>query len=350
MSELPSNAATWQPLPSWQTAIASSALAHRQRWPHALLISGRRGLGKRLLALHFARALLCDAPQESGEACGVCPSCGYVAQGTHPDLQLIEPVIYDEEGNRTPTDAINVERVRELIEFSQLSPHRQRAKVGLIAPAEAMNAAAANALLKTLEEPPAGTFLLLVSHQPARLPPTIVSRCRRLPAPEPERGAAAAWLAQNSIGIADPDLVLAQAGGAPLLALALSAADIQRERDHLLLQLAQPERLSPLAFGARLDSAPKDERKTQLANAIYWLLAWTADLASVAVGAAPSFNPDHRQALTRLAGRVALVPLFRYYRELLGQRALLSHPLQPRWVAEALLIEYRKLFAKGQVN
>ena len=350
MSALPSNAPTWQPLPSWQTAIASSALAYRQRWPHALLITGRRGLGKRLLALHFARALLCDAPQESGEACGVCPSCGYVAQGTHPDLQLIEPVIYDEEGNRTPTDAINVERVRELIEFSQLSPHRQRAKVGLIAPAEAMNAAAANALLKTLEEPPAGTFLLLVSHQPARLPPTIVSRCRRLPAPEPERAAAAAWLAQNSIGIADPDLVLAQAGGAPLLALALSAADIQRERDHLLLQLAQPERLSPLAFGARLDSAPKDERKTQLANAIYWLLAWTADLASVAAGAAPSFNPDHRQALTRLAGRVALVPLFRYYQELLGQRALLSHPLQPRWVAEALLIEYRKLFAKGQVN
>ena len=350
MSELASHTATWQPLPAWQTAIASSALAHRQRWPHALLITGRRGLGKRLLALHFARALLCEAPLDSGEACGACPSCGYVAQGTHPDLQLIEPVTYDEEGNRTPTDAINVERVRELIEFSQLSAHRQRAKVGLIAPAEAMNAAAANAFLKTLEEPPAGTFLLLVSHQPARLAPTIVSRCRRLPAPEPDRAAAAAWLTQNSIGNADPELVLAQAGGAPLFALALADADIQRERDHLLLQLAQPERLSPLAFGARLDTAPKDERKTQLANAVYWLLAWTADLASVAAGAAPSFNPDHREALTRLAGRVALVPLFRYYQTLLRQRALLSHPLQPRWVAEALLIEYRQLFARGQVN
>jgi DNA polymerase-3 subunit delta' len=350
MIDLPSRTATWPPLPSWQTAIAASALAHRQRWPHALLITGRRGLGKRLLALHFARALLCEAPLESGEACGVCPSCGYVGQGTHPDLQLIEPVTYDEEGNPTPVDTINVERVRELIEFTQLSPHRQRAKVGLIAPAEAMNAAAANALLKTLEEPPAGTFLLLVSHQPARLPPTILSRCLRLPAPEPDRAAAAAWLAQNSAVNADPELVLAQAGGAPLFALSLADADIQRERDHLLLQLAQPERLSPLAFGARLDSAPKDERKAQLANEVYWLLAWTADLASVAAGAAPSFNPDHRDALSRLAGRVALVPLFRYYQVLLRQRALLSHPLQPRWVAEALLIEYRKLFARGQVN
>jgi DNA polymerase-3 subunit delta' len=261
MIDLPSRTATWPSLPSWQTAIAASALAHRQRWPHALLISGRRGLGKRLLALHFARALLCEAPLESGEACGVCPGCGYVGQGTHPDLQLIEPVTYDDEGNPTPVDTINVERVRELIEFTQLSPHRQRAKVGLIAPAEAMNAAAANALLKTLEEPPAGTFLLLVSHQPARLPPTILSRCLRLPAPEPDRAAAAAWLAQNSVVNADPELVLAQAGGAPLFALSLADADIQRERDHLLLQLAQPERLSPLAFGARLDGAPKDERK-----------------------------------------------------------------------------------------
>ena len=350
MSEIPLQSTAWQPLPPWQKAMAAAALAHRQRWPHALLITGRRGLGKRLLALHFARALLCEAPLDSGEACGACLSCGYVSQGTHPDLQILEPVTYDDEGTPTPVDAINVDRVRELTAFSQLSPHRQRAKVGLIAPAEAMNAAAANALLKTLEEPPGGTFLLLVSHQPARLPPTIVSRCRRLPAPEPDRSAAAARLAQNGIGNADPTLVLAQAGGAPLFALELADADIQRERDHLLLQLAQPERLSPLAFGARLDSAPKDERKTQLANAVYWLLAWTADLATVASGAPPSFNPDRRDALARLAGRVALVPLFRYYQMLLRQRALLSHPLQPRWVAEALLIEYRRLFAKGQVN
>jgi DNA polymerase-3 subunit delta' len=350
MSELAPQPGAWQPLPPWQIATAAAALARRDRWPHALLITGRRGLGKRLLALHFARALLCESPLENGEACGVCPGCGYMRQGTHPDLQLIEPVTYDDEGNATPVDAIGVDRVRELIAFSQLSPHRQRAKVALIAPAEAMNAAAANALLKTLEEPPPGTFLLLVSHRPERLPATILSRCRRLPAPEPDRAAAAAWLGEHATGDTDPGLVLSQAGGAPLFALALAGADIQREREHLLGQLAQPERLSPLAFGARLDAAPKDERKAQLANAVYWMLAWTADLAAVASGAAPSFNPDRADALKRLAGRVAMVPLFRYYRALLQQRALLSHPLQPRWVAESLLIEYRKLFPKGQVN
>jgi DNA polymerase-3 subunit delta' len=108
VSEISSPPASAQPLPPWQKDIAASALARRERWPHALLITGRRGLGKRLLAMHFARALLCESPLESGEACGVCPGCGYVGQGTHPDLQLIEPFTYDEEGNRTPTEAINV--------------------------------------------------------------------------------------------------------------------------------------------------------------------------------------------------------------------------------------------------
>ena len=315
------------------------------------LISGRRGLGKRLLALHFARALLCEAPLESGEACGVCPSCGYVGQGTHPDLQLIEPVTYDDEGNPTPVDTINVERVRELIEFTQLSPHRQRAKVGLIAPAEAMNAAAANALLKTLEEPPAGTFLLLVSHQPARLPPTILESL-----PAASRAGARSRCGGGVAGAEQrsqrqiPSWCSLKPAARPCSRFHSPTLTSNASAIICLLQLAQPERLSPLAFGARLDSAPKDERKAQLANAVYWLLAWTADLASVAAGAAPSFNPDHRDALARLAERVALVPLFRYYRVLLRQRALLSHPLQPRWVAEALLIEYRKLFARGQVN
>ena len=120
--------------------------------------------------------------------------------GAHPDLRLIEPLERDEEGNVTPVDAITVDRIRELIEFTQLSTHRQRAKVAVIAPAEAMNAAAANALLKTLEEPPPDTYLMLVSHQPGRLPATIVSRCRRLPAPEPEPRAAAAWLGRAGRG------------------------------------------------------------------------------------------------------------------------------------------------------
>jgi DNA polymerase III subunit delta' len=346
MSQSTPPSAAAQALLPWHRDLATTMLQQRSRWPQALLIAGRRGLGKRALALHFARALLCEAPRPDGDACGVCPSCLYVAVGAHPDLRLIEPVLSDDEGNVTVVDSITVDRIRELTAFTQLSTHRHRAKVAVIAPAEAMNAAAANALLKTLEEPPADTYLMLVSHQSARLAATIISRCQRLPVPEPDVASAVAWL--RTQGVADADRVLAQAGGAPLLALELADPLLQREFASLLAELARPERLSPVAIGARLEAAAKDERKPLLAAAVHSLLTWTADLASVVSGAPPRFHPQARDALAALATRVARVPLFRYYQSLLRQRELLTHPLQPRLVAEALLIDYRDLFIRGR--
>jgi len=334
----------WQPLPPWQREAAAAALQARARWPQALLIVGRRGIGKRILALHFAQALLCEQPNADGSACGRCPSCIYVVNGSHPDLRLIEPVERDDEGNATPADEIVIARVRELIEFTQLSTHRQRAKVAVIVPAETLNAAAENALLKTLEEPPAATYLILVSHQPGRLRATIVSRCQLLASPEPDNDAAIAWLSAQ--GVREPQLSLAQAGRAPLLALTLADPVVQRERELLLDELAQPERLAPVAVGARIDAYGRDERRGRLADVVYWLLTWTADLAATASGGAPRFKPDRQDTLALLGARVARLKLFRYYQTLLRQRALLGHPLQPRLVAEALLFEYRAMFAR----
>ncbi|HVP86679.1 MAG TPA: DNA polymerase III subunit delta' [Casimicrobiaceae bacterium] len=327
---------------AWQRDAAAAALTAKSRWPHALLIEGKRGIGKRAIALHFAQALLCETPRSDGRPCGTCASCGYARAGAHPDLRVIEPVERDEEGNETPVDEIVVDRIRELIDFTQLTAHRQRAKVAVIIPAEAMNVAAANALLKTLEEPPPATYLMLVSHQPGRLRATIVSRCQRFVAPEPGPAAATVWLAEQ--GAAEPELLLAQAGGAPLLALGLSDPAVQRERAFLLAALEDPQRLSPIEVGVRIDGYLKEERKAVLGDLVYWLLTWSADLAASATGGVPRYHPDRRDALARLGKRVARLALFRYYRALLRQRELLGHPLVPRLVAEALLFEYRALF------
>jgi len=117
-------------------------------------------------------------------ACGECPGCRYAAAGQHPDLLRLELLVIDpDEGTLQTVETIGIDRVRALTEFAQLTSHRQRAKVAVISPAERMNAAAANALLKTLEEPPPGTYVILVSDQPGRLPPTILSRCRKLAVP-----------------------------------------------------------------------------------------------------------------------------------------------------------------------
>jgi DNA polymerase-3 subunit delta' len=169
-----------------------------------------------------------------------------------------------------------------------------------------------------------------------------------LAAPEPDENAAVAWLSAQ--GAREPRLLLAQAGGAPLLALTLADPIVQRERALLLDELARPERLMPVAVGARIDAYGRDERKARLSDVVYWLLTWTADLAAMGSGGAPRFNPDRQEVLASLGARVARLKLFRYYRTLLQQRELLGHPLQPRLVAEALLFEYRAMFARGETD
>jgi DNA polymerase-3 subunit delta' len=333
----------WPPLPDWQLATARAALAQRASWPHALLIHGPRGVGKHALALHLAQSLLCESPESDGLACGRCPACHYAIAGQHPDLMRLELVEVDEEtGELEAVESISIKRVRALIEFVTLSSHRQRAKLAVIAPAERMQHAAANALLKTLEEPPPGTYLILVAELAGRLPATILSRCRRLKVPYPDRAAAAAWLSGQ--GIAEPQAALAQAAGAPLAALELADPEWQAERRTWLAALANPRRLPVIALAARIEAGPRDTRRARLARVVDWQLAWIADLLRVAAGGAAQRNPDFAQALGALAPRMAPVAAFRYHDALLRQRALLSHPLQPRLVAEAMLIDYRALF------
>lgn len=325
----------------WQRAVLTDLVARRDRWPHAMLITGPRGIGKRMLADALARTLLCESPLAGGTPCGECPGCRYVAAGQHPDLRVVEPIDVADDIAK-PVEWIVVDRIRALTRWAQLTSHRGGTKVGIIDPAERMNAAAANALLKTLEEPPAGTYLLLVSHQAGRLPATIRSRCQTVTAPFPTPPQGVEWLAAR--GVRDAASLLAQAGGAPLAALALADADYQAERAVWLKALARPAALPVAALGGRIDAGARDARKDRLAAVIDWLAGWCADLARVHAGGAPLRNPDHGAQLAALAPSVAGVALFRYHRRLLDQRALLAHPLQPRLVAEALLIDYRALF------
>lgn len=330
------------PLP-WQQATLRDFAAARGQWPHALLIHGPRGIGKHALALHLAQTMLCETPAPGGTACGTCAGCRYAVAGQHPDLMRVELLTFDpDEDALVLSDGLGIDRIRALIDFVQLTSHRGRAKVAVIAPAERMNTSAANALLKTLEEPPRDTFLLLVTEQAGRLPATIVSRCRKLAAPVPDPQAARAWLAAHGAGA--PGVLLAQAGGGPLAALALSEPAVQQERAAWLRALADPDRLVATALAARVEAGGRDERKARLAHALDWMVAWTADLARVRAGGDAARNPDFAAELGTLGRRVAALALFRYHRSLLRQRALVSHPLQPRLVAEALLIDYRALF------
>lgn len=159
---------------------------------HGLLIRGPALLGKRALAQRLAKRLLCDAVTADGQPCDACRSCRLFEAGTHPDYAFVS-FIPTRDGARMRTEIV-IEQVRELSERLALTPQYGGAQVVVIDPADALNHAAANALLKTLEEPQPGRFLWLLSAHPARLPATIRSRCQVLELRLPPQAEALAWL------------------------------------------------------------------------------------------------------------------------------------------------------------
>jgi DNA polymerase-3 subunit delta' len=346
--DLPSAAdaavAAHAPMPRlpWLEVPLRTLLAQRATLAHALLVAGPPSIGKRNFAMHLAQALLCERPRDDGLACDACASCGYFVAGQHPDFRLVGLDTLDDDGEVKQRAEIPVGDIRALRDLVELTAHRGGRRVVVIDPAEGMSHSAANALLKTLEEPPPATFLILVSHQPGRLPATIVSRCRRVALAPPARAQAIDWLAAQ--GVAAPAGVLAQAHGAPLAALALADASRQDTRRQWLAALAEPRAMSPSALAARLDAMPKDARRDELAAILDWLIAWSVDLARAAARVPAAANADFAAALDALAPKVARISLSRYHRTLLRARARLAHPLTPRLTLEALLTDYQALF------
>jgi DNA polymerase-3 subunit delta' len=195
------------------TKLRGAFAAHRL--PHALLIHEAPGAGGEWLALWAARMVLCSHPQQA--PCGRCAACQRTAQEQHPDLTVVRPI--------EASTQIRIEQIRELAAELALTAHQGGFKVGILSPADSMNRFAANALLKTLEEPPPGTLLLLVATQPSRLPATILSRCQRVRIGAPELSQATAWL-EGARGPGDWGRVLDVLGTAPMAAAAADPAAV----------------------------------------------------------------------------------------------------------------------------
>lgn len=285
--------------------------------PPGLLFFGEEGIGKETAAEAFAAALLCRTPDPGG-ACGACPDCRLSAAGSHPNLLHVLPE------NRN----ILIDDIRLLQEELSLKAFSDRPRVALVVPADRMTVQAANALLKTLEEPPPGTHFLLVSHRLSQLPPTIVSRCQKIPfSPLPREAVTEILRSLPDAGAArPPDAIRAAAacsGGSPGRALeVLEEAKGEREDWLRLLTKADAAAITRTAAGWK--------GAGETAPLVAVPLSILRDIALLSSGAeAAIMNEDLREFLRPVAARKSPDGWTRALRELLAMSRMPPQAQKP---------------------
>lgn len=260
----------WQ-VAQWQRL---EGLHKSARLPHALLLNGPAGTGKRRFALSLAQYLLCAQPR-AGLACGECRQCGLNKARTHPDLKLLEP----EEKSKQ----IKIDQVRGLVDYLGQTSQQGGYKVAVVSPAEVMNINAANGLLKSLEEPSEKTLLLLLSDRPSQLLATIRSRCQSMTFPIPPAAEAIAWLAPQLPSPQQAEELLAETAGQPVAALDLMTSDGLARRkqfgsDYLGLGAGQ---LTALAVAEKWLQHDMNELLTWLARKLTRMISFRVGGASL---------------------------------------------------------------------
>lgn len=319
----------------WQRAPWSALARARQRGrlPHALLVTGPSGVGKRRFIDVVARSLLCAAPDADYMPCGTCTDCTLAAAGTHPDYWRTCP---DPESK---SNEIGIDAIRRLVAGDGLTSHRAVARVMVVDPAHRLTVAAANGLLKTLEEPAAGTLLILITEHPSRLPATVRSRCLFLTLPVPPREQVLAWLGEQDSPVSDWSVPLAWARGAPLAALELAGAEEVKRRDQAFdgFEAVGLGRRDPLLEAA----AWKD---LELGLSLGWLTGWVSDLARLATAHPdPSLiNPDKAQRLRSLGQRLSVLSVHRMLQRLLNARGSENKPVNALVVYESLFVAWAR--------
>ena len=325
MSLLPWHPSTWAHLFDY---------SKQNRVPQALLITGRRGLGKLELAHEFAHSLLCQHPQDTGLQCGHCDRCLLLKAQTHPDFIQVNP--------EEPGKSITVGQIRLLNNQLTLKPQFDSSRVVIINPADQMNNAAANAFLKCLEEPTERTTLILVTDNLSRLPATIVSRCQKLTLTPPSKPVVIEWLLQHNSSLLPQQLetLYDLTQGSPLQALDYINKDtlaLRNECYKTWLDIANQKK-HPII-------AAENWHKLAESPLLFWITTWTIDLIKYAYQVNPDklYNRDFKDSLQPLSQKLNLKGLYDLYDLVLVSRQRISTPINKQSLFEEILIKWHEL-------
>lgn len=297
---------------------------------HAYLLNGPKGIGKEEFAGDFASLLLCqNRDLSSFKACGKCHSCQLLVAGNHPDMKIVEP-----EG---ASQSIVVDRIREVIEYLSLKPHQGQHKIAIIRAADRMNVAAANSLLKSLEEPPSASMMFLSTCHPSRLLPTIRSRCQELNFPLPESDIARPWLASRLDKQEQAELFLSLANGSPLEALTFADGEMLEHRMSVFNDLG--DLLENRSDAIKVASG---WNKMDMATTMFWLWSFVADLSRLKVAEYPPLinNPDLSDSLRRLAQSIPLKNILSFQSRVENGNRFVAGNMNSQLMLEELLMHW----------
>lgn len=297
------------------------------RLGHALMLSGPAGLGKQVFARALGQSLLCAERSAGGFACGRCRSCAQFAAGTHPDYVKLEP----EGGGRS----IQIDAVREFSRQLHLTSQYRHGRAGLLHQAERLTMAAANSLLKTLEEPPAGSYLILTTNRAAAIPATIRSRCQLIRFQRPDAGTVRTWLTRQGV---DPALI-PQVENAPLLAMQRLDEGFRERRQGWvdgLMNLARDRTSTSAVAEAWIHDAP--------GGLFDWLYTCVLDMLRLRAGLSETelTNADNVANLKQLSAGIPGMELEGIARATIKARALAETQANLQLLLEALLTRWQQ--------
>lgn len=307
---------------------------------HAYLFCGPPGLGRRTLALRFAQAVNCPTPSAPGEPCGTCRDCRQIAAMQHPDLDIIQAL--DEDGQPKENGMILVENIDHLPVKVLLKPYQSRYKIVLILRFQQANISSANKLLKTLEEAPAHTILLLTADNPEQLLPTIVSRCevlrlRPLPVADVEQD-----LLEQGVEAERASLLAHISGGRPGFARRLVQDDslltLREERLNDLQSLLRASRVEKFAYAEKIAKEKESMRQALM----FWQTYWRDVMLGVTGSDAPQVNVDRAAEIGDLAARVDLSAVRKVLAGVEGALERLDRNVNPRLLMEVFLLDLPK--------
>jgi DNA polymerase-3 subunit delta' len=317
----------------------------QDRARHAYLLTGPAGIGKRTLAADFARALLCQA---ADPPCGQCRSCQLAARGRHPDLLTVEPVM---SGKSVRTVKIKIEPVRQMINDLALKPVEARRRVARLLRFDSANGESMNAFLKTLEEPPGQTVILVTAERADDLLPTIVSRCAVVPLrPLPLETVRSALITNWLVPAERADLLAHLAQGRLGWAVRMHADDAalaarQQALDDLSTLLAA-SRVARFAYAERLAKETSTDRIQETLD--LWQSLWRDVLLAGAGAPSPLANPDREAEVHRLAQAVAPAAAREVMLGLRRTAGLLEQNANARLALEVCLLDWPRLAGDGR--